>query len=68
MAKKPNRPYAVFTWRSKDGWRWHMTSPNGRIVAESGEAYSSKGACAAAIKRLFLVVLTKDITQLSEEY
>jgi len=26
--------------KAKDGWRWHMRTRNGRIVAESGEAYT----------------------------
>ena len=49
---KPRRPKAkwrhVFdVYRSKNGWRWRLWSRNGRIVAESGEAYKQR---AAAIK------------------
>ena len=27
-------------YRSKDGWRWRLIAANGRIIAESGEAYT----------------------------
>jgi uncharacterized protein YegP (UPF0339 family) len=27
-------------WQAKDGWRWRLKAANGRIVAESGEAYT----------------------------
>lgn len=33
-------------YKAKDGWRWRIWSKNGRIVAESGEAYRSKWRCA----------------------
>lgn len=26
--------------KAKDGWRWNVKTRNGRIVAESGEAYT----------------------------
>jgi uncharacterized protein YegP (UPF0339 family) len=29
-------------YRATDGWRWHALALNGRIVAESGEAYEDK--------------------------
>lgn len=28
--------------KAKDGWRWRLRARNGRIVAESGEAYSNR--------------------------
>jgi len=31
--------------KAKDGWRWRIWSKNGRIIAESGEAYRSKQRC-----------------------
>jgi len=27
---------------AKDGWRWRARAANGRIIAESGEAYEEK--------------------------
>lgn len=29
----------------KDEWRWRLKSANGKIIADSGEGYSSKQAC-----------------------
>lgn len=29
-------------YRARDGWRWRARMKNGRIVAESGEAYTRK--------------------------
>jgi uncharacterized protein YegP (UPF0339 family) len=34
------------------GWRWRLVSTNGRIVADSGEAYSGKRYCKRAIDKL----------------
>ena len=34
------------------GWRWRLRAKNGRIVAESGEAYSSKRALRLACSRM----------------
>lgn len=29
-------------------WRWRLVASNGRIVADSGQGYRSKGACVDA--------------------
>lgn len=29
-------------YEAPDGWRWRLVSPNGKIIADSGEAYSSE--------------------------
>jgi uncharacterized protein YegP (UPF0339 family) len=49
---KPRRPKSRFphvfsVYRAKDGWRWRLFARNGRVIADSGEAYKRK---AAAIK------------------
>lgn len=31
---------AVETYRAKDGYRWRLKAENGKIIAESGEAYT----------------------------
>lgn len=36
------RPSQIKVYRAKDGWRWRQVSPNGNIMADSGEAYSEK--------------------------
>lgn len=33
-------------------WRWRLKASNGNIVADSGEAYSSKGNAKRAIGRM----------------
>lgn len=38
-------------WKAKDGWRWRLKAANGRIVAESGEAYTRKGDARKAMWR-----------------
>ena len=32
----------VHFWKARDGWRWRFIARNGRIIAEGGEAYTSK--------------------------
>lgn len=32
-------------YKSQDGHRWHAIAANGRIVAESGEAYKRQSTC-----------------------
>lgn len=39
----------IHAYKAKDGWRWHLRAANGRILADSGEAYSSQRACLRAI-------------------
>lgn len=34
------------------GWRWRLLARNGKIIADSGEAYTSKAGCKRAIARL----------------
>jgi uncharacterized protein len=31
-------------------WRWRLRSPNGRILADSGEGYRNKQDCRSAIQ------------------
>jgi len=35
-----------------DEWRWRMVAANGRIVADSGEGYSSKGSARRAVENV----------------
>ena len=37
--------YKVQFYKATDGWRWRLKSGNGRIVAESGEAYTNHSKC-----------------------
>jgi uncharacterized protein YegP (UPF0339 family) len=36
------KTYTVTVYKAADGWRWRMKAANGRTVADSGEAYSTK--------------------------
>jgi uncharacterized protein YegP (UPF0339 family) len=39
-----SRALKIFYYRDIRGeWRWHMKAPNGQVIADSGEGYSSKG-------------------------
>jgi uncharacterized protein YegP (UPF0339 family) len=46
------RPYRITVYDAKDGWRWRMTAPNNRIVAESGEAYVRKSSALRAAESM----------------
>jgi uncharacterized protein len=35
---------------AKGEWRWRLRAKNGEIIADSGEGYTSKANCEAAIK------------------
>lgn len=52
-----NTPAGVRTgrlvvWYAKDGWRWRLWAPNGKLTAESGEAYNRRFDCVEAAKAL----------------
>lgn len=32
----------ITLYRAPDGWRWHYTASNGRILADSGQGYSRR--------------------------
>lgn len=37
---------------ARDGWRWRLKARNGRIVAESGEAYKRKNSAWRMVQRI----------------
>ena len=37
---------------NKDEWRWRLKASNGRIIADSGEGYSTERECLADIERV----------------
>jgi uncharacterized protein YegP (UPF0339 family) len=41
-----------FIYKADDGFRWRLKARNGRLMAESGEAYASKGNAERGILRL----------------
>jgi len=40
----------IHIYKAKDGWRWRAVARNGRIVADGGEGYVSKGNTERAVK------------------
>jgi uncharacterized protein YegP (UPF0339 family) len=36
-------------YKARYGFRWRLVASNGRIIADSGEAYRNKAHCQAAI-------------------
>lgn len=46
------RPYTLTLYKAKDGWRWRLVAPNGKLTAESGEAYKRRYDCREAAERL----------------
>lgn len=38
-------------YKAKDGYRWRLKTRNGRIVAESGEAYTRRADAVRALAR-----------------
>ena len=43
-------------YAAADGWRWRLLAANGRIIAESGEAYTRQRDCRRAVKALRIAV------------
>lgn len=44
--------YTCVVYHAEDGWRWRLVARNGRIVAESGEAYSRRTDCHNMARRV----------------
>lgn len=46
------KQHRLVVWHAKDGWRWRLWAPNGKMTAESGEAYKRRYDCKVAALRL----------------
>jgi uncharacterized protein YegP (UPF0339 family) len=44
------RKAKIEKFQSKDGFRWRLLATNGRIIADSAEAYSSASALRRAVE------------------
>lgn len=42
------RTGVIVVYWAKDGWRWRLTAPNGKIIADSGESYIRRYDCKMA--------------------
>lgn len=40
------------TYKAKDGYRWRLRAANGKIIAESGEAYVRRDGALAGVRRV----------------
>ena len=60
-----NKPRFV-KYRAQDGWRWHLQHRNGRIIAESGEAYTRRASLDRAIDSIVVAIFDADIVDMSD--
>lgn len=56
----------IKVYKAKDGWRWRMRSPNGRIVAEGGKAYVRRSGCYKAAFNLVDTISGGGVKLISE--
>jgi uncharacterized protein YegP (UPF0339 family) len=50
------RTYDVDVYKDKAGeFRWRLVAPNGKIIADGGEGYSTRASAVRAAKRLSVV-------------
>lgn len=47
----------IEVYKAKDGYRWRAVANNGKIVADSGEAYTRKADAKRARKRFLRAIL-----------
>lgn len=50
------RSAKVHVYEARDGWRWRLRAGNGRIVAESGEAYVTEAKALQGFDRVLELV------------
>jgi uncharacterized protein YegP (UPF0339 family) len=43
VRKAPARKVRLY--KAADGWRWRLVAPNGKVLADSGEAYTRRRDC-----------------------
>lgn len=51
---------------AKDGYRWRLLARNGRIIAESGEAYTRKRDVYRALDVVYLAIFSADVREIAE--
>lgn len=45
------------------GWRWRLRASNGRIIADSAEAYTNKAAAIRASERLLELIRSRIVVR-----
>jgi hypothetical protein len=43
----------AYVYLADDGWRWRLKSRNGRVLADSGEPYASRGGAIKCARTAF---------------
>ncbi len=61
--KKPRRTHTIVLYKAKDGWRWRLVAPNGKVTAESGEAYIRRYDCRMAAWNLATTALNAKVQE-----
>jgi len=54
-------------YRAGDGWRWRAVRANGRIMADSGEAYTRKAGTRRAVWRFIAAIDRENIRVACED-
>ena len=54
--------YRFELYRDQDRWRWRLVAPNGRVLAESGEAYRRRSDAYQSLLRMRLAS-SNDLTE-----
>ena len=49
---KMKRPYMIMAYKGRNVWFWRLKAPNGIIVGDGSQPYSTKGAARRAIRNL----------------
>lgn len=55
--------HVLRVYETGDGWRWRLVAMNGRIVADSGEAYKRKRNAVQAAQSLAAAVIRLDVDE-----
>ena len=55
------RSYNFEVYQAADGHRWHLKAPNGKLIADSGEAYHDAAAATRSVNRLKKVLATREV-------
>lgn len=54
MRPENKHPPKVDVYLAEDGWRWRVVYRNGRVRAESGEAYRRRADCVRAYEEVIV--------------
>ena len=61
------RSYKFVVYKAMDGHRWHLQAPNGKLIADSGEAYCDAKSAKRSVSRLRQILAYNEIALLIKE-